>query len=68
MKYSVLKAINGSVAVDSEWSALEKAIVQFHSVCTNLWNASDVEYATVMIVDDKLRSLGNYIEKVKYSE
>ena len=68
MNYGVLKAINGNVAVDSEWSNLQQAIVQFHSVCTNLWNASDVEYATVMIVDDKLRSLSDYVEKVKYSE
>jgi hypothetical protein len=54
MKYSVLKVVNGNFSVAAECSTVKQAIVNFHSVCTTLWNASDVESAAVIIVDEKL--------------
>lgn len=66
MKYAVIKVSNGNFSIESEWSAIDKAIVNFHSICTTLWNAQDVEHATVEIVDEKLRC--QKVEYIKYDE
>ena len=44
----------------------EKAITNFHSACTSLWNADDVEKATVKIMDEELREIKT--ERIKYDE
>lgn len=67
MKYSVLKCINGNFFVDSEFTDVEKAIVKFHDVCKNLWNASDVISATVKVVDSNLENYFNYIEHITHT-
>ena len=66
MKYAVVKISNDAFFIDSEWAELDKAIVKFHSVCMGMWNASDVESATVAIIDSKMRFISGYFEKIKY--
>lgn len=65
MKYAVIKCVNGTFNIVSEWDTnKEKAIVDFHNVCTTLWNADDVRQATVEVVDEKFNILKiEYIEK-----
>lgn len=53
MKYAIIRCSNGHFSIVSEWDDLNKAIVNFHSACMNLWNATDVQKATVQIVDEK---------------
>jgi len=59
MKYAVIKCSNEAFAIDSEWSDLIPAKVQFHSVCKTLWNSADVIAAKVMIVDEQLNCIDN---------
>ena len=62
MKYAILKVINGNFSIDSEWNDnLQGAIVKFHDVCKTLWNAADVETATVQIIDNQ----GDVVQKYK---
>jgi hypothetical protein len=68
MKYAVVKCVNGNYFIDSEgFTSLDKAIVKFHSVCEALWNATDVEKACVMIIDEKLETYPQYHELIKYT-
>ena len=64
MKYSVLKVVNGAFSIDSEWSDVDKAKVQFHKVCMVLWNASDTHTAMVAIVDESLSVVNSYKEYI----
>ena len=64
MKYAVVQCTNGNFSVKSEWAEKDKAIVNFHSACTTLWNAQDVENATVIVVDEKFTV--HKIEYIKY--
>ena len=64
MKYAVIQCSNGNFSIASEWMDKDKAIVNFHSVCTNLWNAPDVEHAAVAIVNEKFMT--EKIEYIKY--
>lgn len=66
MKYAVAKCSNGNFSIVSEWVDLDKAIVNFHSECTTLWNAQDVEHAAVVIVNEKF--MIHKIELIKYDE
>lgn len=66
MKYAVMKCANGNFTVASEWTEKEQAIVNFHSACTTLWSAADVEHATVAVVDEKFSTYK--IEFIKYPE
>ena len=66
MKYAVLQCSNGSFSIVSEWQAYDKAVVNFHSTCTNLWNAKDVEHAAVQIIDEKFSVYKT--EFIKYDE
>lgn len=66
MKYAVAQCSNGNFSVVSEWGDKDKAIVNFHSVCTTLWNAQDVEHATVVVIDEKFGI--HKIEYIKYDE
>ena len=56
MKLSIITVINGNFKVEAEYeqSQLQTAIVFFHNKCASLWNAEDVERATVQIVDENL--------------
>ena len=42
MKYALIKCSNGAFTIDSEWTDLTKAKVNYHAVCQALWNAPDV--------------------------
>lgn len=68
MKYALIKCSNGAFAIDSEWSDLTKAKVQFHSVCQKLWNAPDVLTAKVMIVDEQLNCVEDYCEFIRHEQ
>lgn len=65
MKYAIIKISNGNFSIVSEWEGDINAVMpNFHSVCSTLWNAPDVEKACVAIVDEKM-----YIHKselIKY--
>lgn len=66
MKYAVAQCSNGNFSIVSEWTDKDKAIVNFHSVCTALWNAQDVEHATVTVIDERFTI--HKIEFIKYDE
>lgn len=66
MKYAVAQCSNGNFSVVSEWTDKDKAIVNFHSVCTTLWNAQDVERATAVVIDERFAI--HKIEYIKYEE
>ena len=65
MKYAVIQCSNGNFSIASEWSEPEKAIVDFHTVCKNLWNAPDVEHACVTVINEKFNV--EKIEFIKYN-
>lgn len=64
MKYAVIQVSNGNFSIVSEWTEKEQAIVNYHTACTTLWNAPDVEKACVEIVNEKLET--QKIEYIKY--
>ena len=66
MKYAIIKCSNGAFAIDSEWSDLTQAKVQFHSGCKTLWSAKDVVTAKVMIVDEQLNCIDNCKEFIHH--
>lgn len=66
MKYAVAQCSNGNFSIVSEWTDKDKAIVNFHSTCTALWNAQDVDHAAVVVIDEKF--LMYKIELIKYDE
>ena len=54
-KLYVVKVVNGSIEVVSEWkNNSQGALVSFHDVCKILWNAADVKKAVVRILDEQL--------------
>lgn len=66
MKYAVIKVSNGTFQIASEWDTLEKAIINFHSVCTNLWNAADVKTGCVAIANEQMEIIR--IEQIVHAE
>lgn len=64
MKYAIIKCVNGSFAIESEWGDKEKAIARFHKVCESHWNASDVQKATIFLVNEHLIAESGYTETV----
>lgn len=69
MKYAIIKVINGSYSIHAEGiTTIEAAKVQFHGVCQNLWNSTDVETATVMIADENLDAVEGYKELIIHGE
>lgn len=66
MKYSVIVCTNGAFKIEAECTTPEQAIVNFHLTCSTLWNAPDVEHATVVVVDEKFRTYK--MEYIKYTE
>ena len=65
-KFAVIKNINGTFTIDSEWSDKTKAVVKFHSVCQTLWNGEDVVTAKVEIVDEQLNVVDGYAEFIHH--
>ena len=73
MKLAVVDNVNGEFKVESEWNvpdapAAQGAIVAFHNRCMVLWNAPDVERATVKILDENLNLFGDYEETVEHTQ
>ena len=67
--YAVLKGVNGNFAVHAEGITTESnAKYNYHNLCATLWNAPDVETATVMLVDDKLRMVDGYCEQISHPQ
>ena len=66
MKYAVAKCVNSNFEIVSEWNDKNGAYTSFHSVCTTLYNAPDVNHATVVVIDEKFRVYK--IEYIKYDE
>ena len=68
MKYAVVKVVNGAYAIASEgWTDKEKAIVDFLGKAQALHNASDVQTACVMIVDENLDCVEGYKEFIAHT-
>lgn len=66
MKYAIIKCSNGTFTIDSEWTDLTKAKVQFHTVCRTLWNSADVLSAKVVLVDEQLNCVEGYAEYIHH--
>ena len=68
MKYAIVKVVNGSFSIDSEWTDnLNGAIVQWHSICRNLWNDKTTAVkAKVEIVDENLYPQEGYVEVIQH--
>ena len=66
MKISVITVINGNYNIEAEYAQeqLQGAIVFFHQKCATLWNAEDVERATVQIVDENLNVVAGKSETI----
>lgn len=63
MQYAIIKVVNGNFAVVVETNDEKQANVNFHQLCTTLWNAEDVTQAFVAIVNQRLSILkSEYIE------
>ena len=63
MKYAIVKVVNGNYSIDAEgFTDPGAAKVSYHGTCQALWNASDVQTACVMIVDENLDVLPGYKE------
>lgn len=69
MKYAILKIVNDVFSIDSEWSDnLNGAKVKYHDVCKNLWNATDVQTATVELIDVQGNLVPGYKEYINHVE
>lgn len=64
MAFSVIQNVNGNNSIVAEGLNYNGAKVNFHSTCTNLWNAPDVKTATVKIMDDTLDTLEGDTETI----
>lgn len=68
MKYAVVKCVNGTFSIGSEWTDNKQgAIVNFHQTSANLWNDAGEVEATVKIVDDKFDTVDGYVEFISHS-
>ena len=63
-KYSTIKCVNGNFAINTETPNLTQAIIQFHDLARQLWNASDVETAKIAIIDEQLNIIDGYAEYI----
>lgn len=62
MKYAIVKVTDGNYNIHTEHDSVTAAKVEFHNLCRNLWNASDVTVACVMITDENLDTVERYKE------
>ena len=68
MKYSLIQVVNGNYSIVSETTDINAAKVQFHNLAAALWNASDVNTACIMIVDENLDQVEDYKEFISHVE
>ena len=65
--FSIIKVINGNFFIHAEGiKDVTNAKTTFHSVCTTLWNASDVITACVMIANEQLEPVEGYKEYIHH--
>ena len=65
MKYSIIKCVNGNYSVHAEGiEDISAARVAYHQLCASLWNAPDVQEATVIIADQNLIAVDGYRETI----
>ena len=62
-KYAIVKCVNGTFEVASEWSDKDKAIVAFHQEAAALHNSTDVITARLNLVDENM-----YVVEGRYTE
>lgn len=68
-KYYLIQSSNGNVSIKSEWDDLNKAIVAFHQLCANLWNAKNVIEGYVEIVYSMdLNVVNGYKEHIEHPQ
>jgi hypothetical protein len=68
MKYAVVKVVNSAYSIHSEgWLDLEKAKVNYFDLCKTLHNASDVQTACCMIIDESLNNVEGYREYINHT-
>ena len=65
-KYSTVKCVNGVFAINTETDNLQSAIIQFHSLAKDLWNAPDVATAKIAIMDEQLNIVNGYAEFIHH--
>ena len=65
-KYSTIKVVNGVFSINTETDNLQSAIIQFHSLAQNLWNAPDVATAKIAIMDEQLNVVDGYAEFIHH--
>lgn len=65
-KYSTVKCVNGTFAINTETDNLQSAIIQFHSLAQGLWNAPDVVSAKIAIMDEQLNVVDGYAEFIHH--
>ena len=53
--YALVTCINGNFKVDGEYQSINSATVGFHGKCQALWNAPDVESASVAIANKEMQ-------------
>lgn len=68
MKYSLIQVVNGNYSIASETTDITSAKVQFHNLAAALWNASDVQTACIIIVDENLDRVEDYKEFISHGE
>ena len=69
MKIAIIKVINGNFFIDSEgYTSVTAAMPAYHGLCQALWNASDVNTAMVMIVDEQLDCVGDHREFIHHEQ
>lgn len=69
MIYAIVKVINGNYSIHAEGiTNPDNAKTQFHGLCQALWNATDVDTAEVMIVDENLDCVDGYREFITHIE
>lgn len=66
--YAILKSINGNLFIHAEGiETIESAKSQYHGLSQILWNAPDVETATIELVDTNLRIIDGYREIITHT-
>ena len=65
-KFAVIKCVNGNFSVHAEgFTDLASAKTSFHGLCQMLWNADDVQTASVIIVNENFYEVTGYHEVIE---
>lgn len=67
-KFAVVDNVNGAFTVRTEHNDEQSALVSFHDRCKVLWNAADVEKASVKILDADLNVFEGKSEVITHEQ